>query len=853
VRKAPNRKLPLAACLIAAVGVFTTWDSPQTAAQQAADSLVDNPTVFLPSARINEDVLSSLRRARAAELEAERLQRDGKEEEALERWRDAFGRYEHLRRDFLRPDLNRNQELLVRVDWADSAGSVRAEVFAETWQPLGDYLNSRLRTGSWPRLFRDRLAQRQHAPALELLELALRDDDEDALRRCARHYQFSTPGRKALKLLAQRALERGDAVVAVRWLEELQLAWPEHFERSPSLHVLYVRACRDAGMDYRLGRMLRQLERRGFSAEVDVAGRRYDSADLVKRIANEASPQSRRELQPGGWRTAQGSPDRNGIAPPVVNIGGMVPLIVDETPAGRTIGHNISTGEDPRTGRPQTEPSASPVIFPTVHESGIFVHRTDQASGADDKLYWFRHGRETNPLQLEVPATRRYKAGAERGQQGIIYWGPGVQSRDRYIVQGSTVGRLRYELDGRHADALFAVMGQGRPTSERPAEPTGNQIQGWNLSDDASLLMTLPNEQVEEADEFNGFLRHVVFRGAPLIRQNKLYIGGVITERNSHEVWLFCFDVTPKGDAARGGGKLLWRAHLGSRAFDQSRSSWGRMTNVAPPEVSSPAESGGMVFISSHAGFTAAVDSASGEVAWVSRYGRVLRQIQTGWFNNPPVVAAGLVVTAPYDHDLALVLDTVRGTMWMEYPVRRMGFTGEYEHVLGAVDGHLVIQGRTRLHCIALPSFRAGGVRHADYGELVYQSTEFASAPTGRGLIAGDRVLVPTEAGVAMYDARTGKLLTTARLQGLTPDSMPATLTVYSRGEAYEDEHGQLRHRPVTLTDPETGNVYNVDHLPNGATFTFPGTDRSAIVKKETFLIHATARWMHLFKVEDTE
>jgi hypothetical protein len=854
VRKSRSRLSAWLACVVVggAVVLAMSYRSSPPAFAQSDDSIVTNPNVFLPRARVDDDVLSSLRRARAAEIEAAALQRAGEEEAAMDRWRDAFGRYEHLRRDHLRPDLGHNEELLVRADWADASGAVQAEVFAESWQPLADYINSRLRTGPWPRTFRDRLAQRQRVPGAEMLELALRNDDEDALRRCARFYQFSDSGRRALELLAQRSLERGDAIMAVRWLEELRGAWPEHFERTPSLHVLYVRACRDADMDYRLGRMLRQLERRGLSGTVDVGGREYDSGELVEQIARQEAPHARRELQAGGWRTLQGRFDRNGVAPPVTRIGAMVDLNpgVDEV-AGRQITDKVSSVDAQRDPWARQTRTPTPMIFPVTHESGVYVPKLDTTDPTANKLYWFRHGREVNPLQLEIPRHRRYSKRESDSRHGGGWFHHTETPRDTFSVHGSSIGTLRYELDGREADALFAVVGPGAPSAERPSDPSGNQIQGWNLSDDASVLMTLPNERVESTEEYNSFLRHVVFRGAPLIRGNRLYIAGVMTERNSFETWLFCFDVTPKGDSAAGGGKLMWRAHLGSNSFPQQGRGWGRVTNVEPPEVSSPAESGGMVFVTSHAGFTAGVEAESGEVAWVSRYGRTDRQL--GWFNNAPVVAAGLVVTAPYDHDLSLVLDTVRGTLWMEYPIRRMGFSGEYEHVLGAVDGHLIIQGRTRLHCIGLPRFRPGGVRHTDYGDLVYQSTEFSSPPGGRGVIAGDRILIPYESSIAIYDVRTGKLLSTARLDGLHVDNLPATLTVFSRGPAYEDEFGQTRYGPVTVTDPETGNQYNVEHLRNGETFTFPGTDRTAVVEKETFLVHTTARWMHMFKVDDSK
>lgn len=816
-------------------------DAP-VAAQDSEDSLVNNPDLILPRERTDNNVQYSIREARRHEHAAIALEREGKSKEALERWREAMNRYEALRREKLPPDLPVNGELLVRADWVGGE-----YVYTETWIPLADYINSRYRTGDWPRVLRDQLSLRQSAAGAELLRTALANADEFTLSRCARFYQFSSSGRTALRMLAELALERGDAVLAVRWLEELQRSWADYYQRDAALQVMYVRACRDAGMNYRLGRELRRREREAAGGTVDIAGRKVDSNEAIRALTGASAPGDQPELRVPGWLTQQGNAARDGIAPPVTGVGAMVDLDPGEG-VGPWQGAKAVPGmESQRDPYMSEERKAVPVVFPVAHSSGVFLHRIDDAGGNDEKIMWFRHGLETSPVTLEVPRSARYTVRQADGRR--YYYGGRQEERTRYRVMASTIARVSWDLDQRESDLLFAVMGPGNPSREKGTEPTGNQIQSWDLTDDAKLRLTLPNKKVETSEEFK-FLQHVVFKGAPLVRGNRLYIAGGVAEKDSVEIWLFCFDVTPKGDAAAGEGKLQWRVHLCSRRQESQPWRWGSEP-VSMPEVSTPSEQGGVIYVSTHAGASFAVDRATGEVNWISRYGRVPGTPRAqGWFPAPPVASGGMVLTTPYDFDLALVLDSISGSHWMEYPPFRKGHSEEYEHVLGVYDNRMIIQGRTRVYSVGLTDFRKGGERDAEMGLLNYQTAEFGKEPLGRGIIAGNRVLVPFDGEIAFYDVRNGKLLTRSPLEGMQSDKTPATLTVYCRGEAYKDEQGAQRFRPVTVTDPDTGNVYNAEHLRNGDQFKFP-SGKTAEVKKETFVILATARRVYVYKAND--
>lgn len=781
-------KTRLLLSLLAGFGILVSVNpsSPAVVAQDQG-GIIKNPELYLPTSprrRVEDDVLYKVREARKREREAIELGYEGKKDEAFDKWRDAFGRYQHLRDEYLKEDLPRNAELLVRAEWFGDLPEGKArglDVYSETWIPLADYVNSRFRISDWPPALKNRLTLQQEAKGADLLRRALDNGDAYLLRRCARFYQFSQAGRTALKLLASQALESGDSVNAVRWLEEYQGSWADEFARDPAVQLQYVRGCRDAGMSYRLGAMLRRLERSGFSGTVDVGGVKHDSLEFIKDYAGEDAVLERPELRLPGWRTLQGGGDRNAVAPPVRQLGEMLDLdpadgvqgfkLVDKLP-GMDRDPNEYSGE---------EPPPVPVIFPTAHESGFFVHRVSTGEADNERLMWFRHGVESKPQPLEVPKSLRY---APRQQNVNRWWRGGEVSAPRYRVLSSSIGRLRWELDNREDDVLFTVLGKGSPNREKTGEPTGNQIQAFDLGRDAALRVTLPNRKVEENGGDWDFLKDVVFSGAPLIRGNELFIAGCYTAKDSFEVWMFCFDVTPKGDPSKGEGKLVWRTQLCSKKLNQQPwGGWGGAEPVELPEVSSISEQGGMLYCCTHTGATAAVDRATGELCWVSRYGRETGISARGWFPNAPLAAGGFVVTAPFDHKLAIVLDAVTGTHWMEYPLKGKGAIGEYEHLLGVVDNRLLVQGRSRLYSVALTSFRKGGKQEADFGSLQFQA-EYATGeqPVGRGVVAGDSVLVPFGDGIALYDVHSGKLRSKFKTGGIKTGEVPVTLTVYNPG-----------------------------------------------------------------------
>lgn len=839
-------RLALAACLL--------WPAAFVPAAQEADDIVINPELRLESDRVDKKVVFSLREAAQWQSQARAFEREGKSDKAFDAWREAFARYESLWRDFLGPEVSGSGEPLARSTTVSSNWR-RDEwpIYIETWVPLPDYINSQLRAPDWPRQFRDRLAMRQGGPGNELLKTALEQGSTRLLRRCARYCQFSAAGAKAMRLLAELSLERGDSLLAARWLFELGLSHPDEFRRDPSLWLLTIRAYRECDSRYYLDKMLRDLERVAKDATVDVEGRKVNVAAYAQELAQAPAPAERNELRPAGWRTMSGDNTRNRVAPPVASLGEMIDLGAADGVQGFQLSEQTANpNERERYGYGNAPSKTLQLVFPAVHHSGLYVHQLsvdNQQSPRPEQMLGFMHGAEQRPVPMTIKAGAAYPKPKDDGRYRYRYYYD-RQSRDRWRVLASTVGRLNWAVEPRESDVLFAVLGEGNPSSDDNAVRTGNQIQAFDLGTEGKHLVTLPNEKVENAEDWR-FLQRVVFNGAPLVRDNKLYVTGTFARRGSTEAWAFCFDVTPRGDNAAGEGKLQWKTMLCARKTASAM--WGGDdTNADGVEVSSFAEQGGMLYVSTHLGAAAGLDRDSGELCWVAKYERP-NLPDLAWQGNSPIAAGGMVVLAPDDSRFAFVLDGISGVLNFEHPKRGRGAAAEFQYALGVVDNRLIIQGKRKLYSVALTSYRPGGKgKEAQWASLNYESVAFGTAVAGRGVIAGSRVLVPLQDGVAFFDVHTGKLTTKAPYpSGVNLGEETFTLTVFCRGEAIKDAEGAIQgYRPATVTDPKTGAVYSVEHLTNGESLTLPSGAKATVVK-ETFVALTSSKWLYLFKASD--
>jgi outer membrane protein assembly factor BamB/outer membrane protein assembly factor BamD (BamD/ComL family) len=182
----------------------------------------------------------------------------------------------------------------------------------------------------------------------------------------------------------------------------------------------------------------------------------------------------------------------------------------------------------------------------------------------------------------------------------------------------------------------------------------------------------------------------------------------------SSEVGMTCFDSRT--------GKILWKnqlARLTPRKLTISRIERKIRLYSSPPTIS-----GGVIYHCTNAGVFTALDAASGQVRWTTRYphGELLHDMEEPqahlWANRAPIVKDGRVYITPVDSTLCYCLDAITGkVLW----AAGIGSQDIIRSLVGvSSDGNLVLQGVMLMHLVdaktgkELWSYRAVAKHKAD-------------------------------------------------------------------------------------------------------------------------------------------
>ena len=227
------------------------------------------------------------------------------------------------------------------------------------------------------------------------------------------------------------------------------------------------------------------------------------------------------------------------------------------------------------------------------------------------------------------------------------------------------------------------------------------------------------------------------FDSSPIIADGRLHLVG--RRRRSfgfEDCYLYRFRTID--------GTYESRTHLGSA----STGSFGSRQAT----LSIPAMVDDTIFVCTNLGSIAAVSAHTGDVRWLRLYARdrVSDDNISGWFSNEvhswemnPVIGYGdRLLCLPTDADHLLVLDQRDGRLVQSVPVSAMG---SLRSILGVRGDRLCGVGDGAI-CIDLPT-----------------KTELWSSPlpadgeaVGRGVWVDDRLIVPTKAGLSIFDVATG-------------------------------------------------------------------------------------------------
>ena len=154
--------------------------------------------------------------------------------------------------------------------------------------------------------------------------------------------------------------------------------------------------------------------------------------------------------------------------------------------------------------------------------------------------------------------------------------------------------------------------------------------------------------------------------------------------------------------------------------------------------------SGGTVFVATGRGFLFAVDAANGTLRWASQYradtgsgGAPRRAGMEGWIGSPPAASGGLVVLAPADDVRLMAFSAIDGELLWDTEPRNADY-------VVAVSGNRIFLGGRMIAC-----------RDLSDGKTIWDA-RLDGVPTGRAVLSGDHLLVPTSDGLVTLDASSG-------------------------------------------------------------------------------------------------
>jgi outer membrane protein assembly factor BamB len=246
------------------------------------------------------------------------------------------------------------------------------------------------------------------------------------------------------------------------------------------------------------------------------------------------------------------------------------------------------------------------------------------------------------------------------------------------------------------------------------------------------VIWRVDQDLIEEA------FAEVTFDSSPIVRHESVYVVG--RRRRSfgfEDCYLYRFNAR--------NGNVEQRVHLGSAS-----------TGAFGPQTATRTITclhGDVVYVCTNLGTVAAVSAHTDAVRWLRLYHRARADTGEGltryardakpWQFNPVIWSAGRLVVFPTDAASVLILAATDGTVQWSIPVDQLG---DAESVLG-VQGDLLYTAGREVTCYDI----AAGSRR--------WSTPLPeeASPYGRGVWAGDRLLVPTKAHLCAFGVADGE------------------------------------------------------------------------------------------------
>ncbi len=596
------------------------------------------------------------------------------------------------------------------------------------------------------------------------LEKAIGDGDPDAVMAVARRWFHTPAGGKAALLLALTALEGGQPLAAVAWLDRLHSSrHAAAFE--PTLSVMRAIAHRRTGD---LPKAVAALEdaKKSRRVELRIAGRdlvvAYPSGGAEAWLAGvDGVVPPRVALRASEWPMPGGDPTRSTV------LDGFRPLLAPR--------YRVSLARHPEEARGFERHRATmaeqqvpllPAGQPLAVEGRVFVHSSLGLLAIDfetGKRIWMQSGAfgvAEDPLFMEDS--------------------PGIdqQQVDDRVFQDATAGTITSDgtfvfavENPRQAYAVAELQAAFR-NPLNPVQPgSSNALSAYEIGGNGRLKWRLSGRgAVESNDQESVEMAHEGwFVGPPLPVAGQLFV--MVEAKGGIRL-----DVL---DSAS--GRANWSQPLAElddgRAIDKPAGRERRFAGLTP----SLAE--GVLVCPTGAGAIVGVDLATRTLLWAYRYpsssmetaainggmllqaigpgGLVIRRGPNGaiimqgpgaalaarsqWIDGTPILAEGRVVVSPRESNELHCLDLRSGRLVWKRP-RNQGL-----YVAGILDGRVIVVGGRGVEALSLATGEAA------WKEAV--SLQNAS-PCGRGCIVSGRLLLPTDSPeVIEIDLANGRML----------------------------------------------------------------------------------------------
>ncbi len=297
------------------------------------------------------------------------------------------------------------------------------------------------------------------------------------------------------------------------------------------------------------------------------------------------------------------------------------------------------------------------------------------------------------------------------------------------------------------------------------------------------------------------------YEGSPLVLAGRAYVA-VCRRHPQLELMVACLDAS--------NGRLLWQRPIGAyrASVDENNNRISHLLLTA---------GGGRIFLSTEAGAILALDAHDGRLEWAISYEsrseepRTLSNDSSHKGLTPALYHAGLLFVAAADANSALCLEADSGMLRWQFPYLKNSRRDteskqlserQWKHLLGVaqggIEGRLIVSGNS-LWAIDIQT-----------GQIAWSSGHLArgdQVPFGRGLIAGDQILLPLRESIDIFDLQLGQRTRTVPLKtadsvqqggnltiagGMLLVAQPNRLSAYCEySQIKERLEKELTHKPV--------------------------------------------------------